>query len=232
MADNFRGLQNINHNAKESYERKIQERKRNIVYLIKNYLQEAGLEKSAETLTKEGNLSDQIEVCDNIDLDTIIQEYCSFYFAKFNKYPKLCKKLNADQVTPKKNQPKRLSVPNLDVKPSKDRPKSKEHSEGFEISIKQISNVKLLESNYVEPEDIEADTPEMKELVEVIKKEMVTKDLGVSWNDCIGLDKVIQLLKEAVVYPHLYPSLFENKVTPWKGIVCFSSLLLFYTRWN
>lgn len=35
----------------------------------------------------------RFEVCDNIDLDTIVMEYESYYFIKFQKYPKLTKKL-------------------------------------------------------------------------------------------------------------------------------------------
>lgn len=35
----------------------------------------------------------RFEVCDNIDLDTVLMEYESFYFIKFQKYPKLAKKL-------------------------------------------------------------------------------------------------------------------------------------------
>lgn len=32
-------------------------------------------------------------MCDNVDLDTVLMEYESFYFIKFQKYPKLTKKL-------------------------------------------------------------------------------------------------------------------------------------------
>jgi katanin p60 ATPase-containing subunit A1 len=32
------------------------------------------------------------EVCDNIDLETILMEYESYYFVKFSRYPKIVKK--------------------------------------------------------------------------------------------------------------------------------------------
>lgn len=35
----------------------------------------------------------RFEVCDNVDLETVLMEYESFYFIKFQKYPKLTKKL-------------------------------------------------------------------------------------------------------------------------------------------
>lgn len=50
---------------------------------------------TAETLFKEAQLSRDIHVCDNIDLETIILEYVDYYFAKYNRYPKLCKKTEA-----------------------------------------------------------------------------------------------------------------------------------------
>ena len=35
---------------------------------------------------------DSYRICDNIDLDTIVMEFESFYFVKFNKYPKISRK--------------------------------------------------------------------------------------------------------------------------------------------
>lgn len=34
----------------------------------------------------------RFEVCDNVDLETILMEYESYYFIKFQKYPKIVKK--------------------------------------------------------------------------------------------------------------------------------------------
>lgn len=34
----------------------------------------------------------RFEVCDNVDLETILMEYESYYFVKFQKYPKIVKK--------------------------------------------------------------------------------------------------------------------------------------------
>lgn len=49
---------------------------------------------SASALARETNIDvSKFEVCDNIDLDTIVMEYESYYYVKFAKYPKLCKKL-------------------------------------------------------------------------------------------------------------------------------------------
>ena len=34
----------------------------------------------------------RFEVCDNVDLETILMEYESYYFVKFQKYPKIVRK--------------------------------------------------------------------------------------------------------------------------------------------
>lgn len=65
--------------------------------------------------------------------------------------------------------------------------------------------------------DFENYTPEWRELAEIVLKEFVPRNLGVSWNDCVGLGKSIEAIKEAVVYPMLHPQLYHGLVKPWKG---------------
>ena len=36
----------------------------------------------------------RFQVCDNVDLETILMEYESYYFVKFQKYPKIVKLVN------------------------------------------------------------------------------------------------------------------------------------------
>lgn len=51
--------------------------------------------ESAKSLERETNLDmRKYDVCDNIDLETILQEYESYYYVKFSRYPKITKKLN------------------------------------------------------------------------------------------------------------------------------------------
>uniref|UniRef100_A0A8B9ERG0 ATPase AAA-type core domain-containing protein n=1 Tax=Anser cygnoides TaxID=8845 RepID=A0A8B9ERG0_ANSCY len=50
--------------------------------------------EAANALEKETMLGlCEFEVCDNIDLETILMEYESYYFVKFQKYPKITKKV-------------------------------------------------------------------------------------------------------------------------------------------
>ena len=68
--------------------------KLNILFLFFSYLE------SAQSLAKETNIDvTKFEVCDNIDLDTIVMEYESYYYVKFAKYPKITKKLTQSGKT-------------------------------------------------------------------------------------------------------------------------------------
>lgn len=47
------------------------------------------------SLSKETNLDfKKYEVCDNVDLETVLLEYESYYYIKFQKYPRITKKLS------------------------------------------------------------------------------------------------------------------------------------------
>ncbi|ALC48833.1 CG10793 [Drosophila busckii] len=67
-------------------------RRRNLLYLMHRYLMENGYYSSAEALKSESRLSDDCELCDNVDLDAIYLEYASFFNMKFGKYPRILKK--------------------------------------------------------------------------------------------------------------------------------------------
>nr|XP_015195690.1 PREDICTED: katanin p60 ATPase-containing subunit A-like 2 isoform X3 [Lepisosteus oculatus] len=74
-------------------EMKTEARRRNLLILIFHYLSEEGYLDTAGVLEQETSLSlRRFEVCDNVDLETILMEYESYYFIKFQKYPKLTKK--------------------------------------------------------------------------------------------------------------------------------------------
>ncbi|XP_070144193.1 katanin p60 ATPase-containing subunit A-like 2 [Drosophila kikkawai] len=73
--------------------RNFSTRRRNIMYLMHRYLVENGFYSSAEALKSEGSLSEEYELCDNIDLDGMYLEYASFFNMKFGKYPKILKKV-------------------------------------------------------------------------------------------------------------------------------------------
>ncbi|XP_073770249.1 katanin p60 ATPase-containing subunit A-like 2 isoform X5 [Danio rerio] len=81
-------------NQAREEELRTETRRRNLLVLIYHHLMEEGYMDSAKALEKESSFGlCRFEVCDNVDLETVLMEYESYYFIKFQKYPKLTKKL-------------------------------------------------------------------------------------------------------------------------------------------
>ncbi|XP_054843085.1 katanin p60 ATPase-containing subunit A-like 2 [Eublepharis macularius] len=79
--------------AKEAEEMRSEARRKNLLILILHYLTEEGYVDAANALEQEAKLGlRRFEVCDNVDLETILMEYESYYYVKFQKYPKITKK--------------------------------------------------------------------------------------------------------------------------------------------
>lgn len=78
--------------SKEEEIRNVQIRKRNILFLVQRYLHDNGLYGTATSLANEARLNEELELCDNVDLDGIYLEYASYYQLKFGKYPKIVRK--------------------------------------------------------------------------------------------------------------------------------------------
>ncbi|XP_038646400.1 katanin p60 ATPase-containing subunit A-like 2 isoform X2 [Scyliorhinus canicula] len=88
------------HQAREADEIRSEARRKNLLILILHHLTEEGYIDTANTLEQETNLGlRRFEVCDNIDLETILMEYESYYYVKFQRYPKLTKKSADDEST-------------------------------------------------------------------------------------------------------------------------------------
>lgn len=96
--------------ARQSDEQKTEFRKKEILVLILGYLSDEGYLDTVNTLETESGLSlEKYSVCDNIDLPTVLQEYESYYNVKFNRYPKIIRKLQ----NPEKGKPNRPIKGNL-----------------------------------------------------------------------------------------------------------------------
>ncbi|BFY97854.1 hypothetical protein BsWGS_00894 [Bradybaena similaris] len=86
--------------AREADEARTDSRKKNLLILVLNYLHDEGYIDSAKSLAKETSIDlHRYEVCDNIDLETILMEYESYYYVKFAKYPKITKKLSTQSAS-------------------------------------------------------------------------------------------------------------------------------------
>ncbi|VCW50073.1 unnamed protein product, partial [Gulo gulo] len=72
------------HQAREACEMRTEARRKNLLILILHYLTQEGYIDAANALEQETKLGlRRFEVCDNIDLETILMEYESYYFVKF-----------------------------------------------------------------------------------------------------------------------------------------------------
>uniref|UniRef100_A0A5K3FND5 Katanin p60 ATPase-containing subunit A-like 2 n=1 Tax=Mesocestoides corti TaxID=53468 RepID=A0A5K3FND5_MESCO len=120
-------------------------RKKNLLLLIMNYLTEEGFVNTAEVLKGETNLDfDAFVICDNIDLDTVLMEFESYHYVKFNKYPKISKKKDATDNTLDNGERKRKKhfLPSISLNSS--------HSMDYSLrstSSKQKSIMKQLPEN-------------------------------------------------------------------------------------
>ena len=64
-------------------------------------------------------------------------------------------------------------------------------------------------------------TGEMKDLAETVARDIYSHNPDVKWTDLIGVEDAKKVLKEAVVYPIKYPTLFRGILSPWKGLLLF-----------
>ena len=74
--------------SRQKMEKKENERKKNILILIHQYLINIGFSESATKVSEESNLElETYSVADNMDLLLIIREYEDYYYMKFGKVP-------------------------------------------------------------------------------------------------------------------------------------------------
>ena len=92
-------------------QKRATERKRNVLILINQYLVENGYFESSERLQHEsGGLVNKFVAADNLDLSLILGEYEAYYEMKFDKKPKLVRKLEGEEAT-RANKPVRPEAP-------------------------------------------------------------------------------------------------------------------------
>jgi len=70
-------------------------------------------------------------------------------------------------------------------------------------------------------DDDDKEDSEKKKLRAGLEGAILTEKPNVRWDDIAGLDGAKESLKEAVILPIKFPSLFTGKRTPWKGILLY-----------
>ncbi|KAJ3649113.1 hypothetical protein Zmor_020873 [Zophobas morio] len=203
-------------NYRDTLKKEAQERKKNILHLILKYLLDNNLNSVAEVLQTETQTGLYHQVCENIDLDIILQEYQSYYYTKFQKNPKILRKLgeNEQLITIKKE---KKSAP----KEKQPVPKPEKSEDAFQFEIVTLSKEPSSSSIKSKPlSDFENYSPEWREMADQVVKQIVPRNLGVTFKDCVSLNTTIETLKEAIIYPLTYPQLFEKACT-WKGVLLY-----------
>ncbi|KAG5874290.1 hypothetical protein JTB14_005720 [Gonioctena quinquepunctata] len=198
------------------------ERKRNILYLIRSYLAENKFSATAEALENEAPITGEYQVCENIDLEIILQEYQSYYYTKFQKYPKIVRKIDTPTTLSCPNKKTHVRIKTAQCK-NKDNSISQSESEEFPFEIISLSNEKSADETVGEKtlDCPETYSNEWKEVANQIMKDFIPKHpQEIAWRDCIGLGEAAEKLKEAMIYPLTYPDLFKN-VPTWKGVLLF-----------
>ncbi|KAJ3014553.1 Katanin p60 ATPase-containing subunit A-like 2 [Thoreauomyces humboldtii] len=62
---------------------------------------------------------------------------------------------------------------------------------------------------------------EFRELAAIISRDIFVTNPNVRWADIAGLSRSKRLVKEAVVYPLKFPTLFSGILSPWKGLLLY-----------
>lgn len=196
------------------------ERRLSLLHLIHSFLLDQKLYVTTDAFEKECQLTGHYQLCENIDLEIIFQEFQSYYFTKFQKYPKILK-YKPEEV--KKTTEKKHSAKVRAPTPAAEKNNSSDNDD-FHFEIVSYPSSLTDEKPKAISEKVICDigdfSGEWKELANTIMQECFIKNAQQRWSDCIGVESSIEKLKEAIVYPVSYPSLFKN-VNIWKGVLLF-----------
>ncbi|XP_075979605.1 katanin p60 ATPase-containing subunit A-like 2 [Anticarsia gemmatalis] len=205
----------------ESKEALFRARKRILKYLVLGYLKQEGYFHAAETFSSEAALTGEYELCDNIDLDIILQDYCSYYLMRFNKQPQFCKRVEERQPIRRPQTRGRQKTEHVvecvcekeDVDlPSTFTVTRLTKEEDPDLKKLPTTDRKTLAGFMANI------TPDKKQLVELLYQDII-RPAAVSWDDVKGLNSAKSLLMESVVYPVRYPEVFTGLLEPWRGVL-------------
>uniref|UniRef100_A0AAX7ULQ1 Katanin p60 ATPase-containing subunit A-like 2 n=1 Tax=Astatotilapia calliptera TaxID=8154 RepID=A0AAX7ULQ1_ASTCA len=194
MELNYQSMK-VAHQAREADEQRTEMRKKSLLILIYHHLLGQGYVAAAVALDQETNGGvRRFEVSDNIDLEMVLMEYESYHYVKFQKYPKLIRRIAEAAM-------KIISH----YKMSTDNNKKSMLQERL---LKPLSGFSGMSG-------------EMRALATIVSRDIYLHSPNVRWEDIIGLEDAKRLVKEAVVYPIKYPQLFTGILSPWKGLLLY-----------
>jgi katanin p60 ATPase-containing subunit A1 len=229
--------------ANSAEQKRIQERRKNLMILVHQYLIENGYIESAERFQAETNsMTSKFTVADNVDLMSILIDFESYYEIRFDKKPKIIRKVNEGE------EPKLLKSANRTSDSGKSKPRKDSGTEGTKlppIVAPETDNSKStdfsvtgttmaastkgttannnekpeLEERILKPPPNFFGDSELKQLANVISREIYQESPNVRFSDIVHLDEAKRLLMEAVQLPIRFPTLFTGILRPWRGIL-------------
>ncbi len=230
--------------ANSAEQKRQQERKRNLLVVINSFLIEQGYVEAAERLQAEsGGILNKYAIADNVDLSTILTEYEAYYEMRFDKKPKFARKLNDGEDNPimgKKNVAAKKTSSSSSSKKADDKlpsingsnPESDQPT--FSVTGNSVTNtternikknpnnndeLQKVEEKLLKPPPTFGGESELKQLANIISREIYQESPNVRFDDIIHLDEAKRLLIEAVQLPLRFPTLFTGILRPWRGIL-------------
>uniref|UniRef100_I3J8K9 Katanin p60 ATPase-containing subunit A-like 2 n=1 Tax=Oreochromis niloticus TaxID=8128 RepID=I3J8K9_ORENI len=161
----------------------------------------------------------RFEVSDNIDLEMVLMEYESYHYVKFQKYPKLIRRIaeeNGTYLAPQSSD-FGLSVSSIKNRPAGECATNRKYKMSTDNNKKSMLQERLLKPL----SGFSGMSGEMRELATIVSRDIYLHCPNVRWEDIIGLEDAKRLVKEAVVYPIKYPQLFTGILSPWKGLLLY-----------
>ena len=64
-------------------------------------------------------------------------------------------------------------------------------------------------------------TGQLREVAEMIQRDIFTENPKVKFSDIVGLEQAKQLVQESIIFPMRYPAIFTGILSPWKGILLY-----------
>ncbi|XP_065213748.1 katanin p60 ATPase-containing subunit A-like 2 [Planococcus citri] len=202
-------------------DRKRALRKKHILHLMETFLIDNGYKETAQCLRSEARLAKDYIVCDNINLETIVIEFETFYYHRFQTYPQLCKRTEPKEVN---------------SSPANQSPVKKQLRKTHQLKQRHGAELDFMICNTFPPPStmnslekvayFQREGDDFRVLDETCEFSDIVKDICIEpaatrWDEIIGLDDVKEVLKEAIIYPIKYPHLFTGIIEPWKGVLLY-----------
>ena len=210
-------------------------RRRELLVLITDHLRGEGFSEAAEVLTSSLPWDcDQYQVCDNVDLKIIVEEFASYHQVKYGKRPDICRraeKENTEMTSVKRKKPaktisKRSSSVNSNSKHNTPLP------DAVGVTDLQVTGKSVIEDDmkhsagFTLPATLMLNE-ESRELVQWLAKDVVINNPETKWESVIGHMEAKQSLNECVTFPMRFPQIFESLKESRMFSNSVSSILLF-----